>query len=377
MKTIPAMAVATIVALTLASSGMARADIISNLENHYSFDNSSNPTNDDSGNLRHGTNYGASWVNDPMLGGVMDFGTSDYILADIPNLNTAGKFTIALWANIPVIAGNRGLFQAQYGGTTPGGTKVIGGWVNPATISGRIIDTAGLKDLSAGGPPKLDTGTWTHIVYRGDGTSGTYERIVNGASSGPTVSFNGTLAAHDRILIGIQGSESAIGMIDDFRVYSRALTDTEISELIVPQDQLNVDFGNVDGTGGGPNGALLGFVAFEAVEGGGNPDQTRTYATSLGSGGTVDVKVGGYTHFRDYVAVSSGPFAAYSPLLSDNVLRDSSGTMTLTLDGLKDGLYDVTTYHHTTPYSSGKIYNVTEKYHNIKVTEVSVHQGHL
>ncbi len=81
-----------------------------------------------------------------------------------------------------------------------------------------------------------------------------------------------------------------------------------------------VDFGNSIGSGGGPGGRQVGYFDFEAAEGGGNPDVTNTYDSGLGATGTVDVTIGGYTHFRDYATVSSGPFVGLTNLLSDSVL---------------------------------------------------------
>ncbi len=123
------------VGLLLFCCQSARADIISDLENHYSFADSANPFVDDSIPARDGTNSGAVWVNDPMLGGVAEFSSGDYVSAPIPDLNTTGEFTVALWANLPTIAtANPGFFQVQNGGTTPSGVgKVLGGWVDASS----------------------------------------------------------------------------------------------------------------------------------------------------------------------------------------------------------------------------------------------------
>ena len=118
--------------------------------------------------------------------------------------------------------------------------------------------------------------------------------------------------------------------------------------------QLKVDFGSSSNTGGGPGGTQPNFVPFEDTESGGTPPVVNAYASAMGADGDVDVKISGYTHFRDYAAVT-GTFAGKSPLLSDNVLRNSDGTLKLTLDDLKPGVYEITTYHHSTEYGSGTI----------------------
>lgn len=346
------------VILALSFFSTTRADIISNLENYYSFNDPLDPARDDSGNARHGTISGATWVNDELMGGAMQFNANAFVGASLPNLNLNGAFTVAMWANLTSpLSGNRGLYQVQNGGTVPTtGTKVLGGWVGSnGTIWGRIIDTAGQKDLSSSGPPTLTPGAWTHIAYRGDGSS--YQRFVNGVALGPAVAYNGTLAAHDMLFIGRQGTESAIGRIDDFRVYSRALSQSDLEELVraaLPGDALRVDFGQT--SGGLPNGPYQpGWYTFEAAETGGEggPDVTKTYGSALGAGGMVNVTLGGYTHFRDYAAITSGPFVNQTGLLSDMVLRYSNGTMRLTLGNLQPGIYDMTTYHHSTQFGGG------------------------
>ncbi|MFW6162391.1 MAG: LamG-like jellyroll fold domain-containing protein, partial [Planctomycetota bacterium] len=356
-RTMAALAVAMVAALMLMPAGTSRGGIVDDLENHYTFDDPSDPTRDASLPRRDGTNNGAIWVNDPVMGGAMDFQTSDFIRAELPDLNTSGEFTIAMWANIDSLHKNRGLFQVQQGGTEPStspNAKTLGGWVGPAgTIWGRLIDTAGVKNLSDSGPPTLTPGEWIHIAYIGDG--GSYYRIVNGVPQGPDVSYNGTLQDHDRIFLARQGTESALGRLDDVRVYSRVLGDAELTTLIRmvnPGTGVAVDFGRDPTHGGGPGGTQAGFEPFEFAEGGGNPPRSLSFASQAGSDGTVDVTIAGYTHFRDYEAVT-GVFADQGPLLSDMVLRNRDGTLTLTLDDLLPGLYSMETWHHSTQFGGG------------------------
>ncbi len=65
--------------------------------------------------------------------------------------------------------------------------------------------------------------------------------------------------------------------------------------------------------------------------------------------------ISGNTHYRDYAAITSGPFVNLSPLLSDMVLRNAFGAMQLKLENLKAGEYIMTTYHHSTAYGGGTI----------------------
>ena len=93
-----------------------------------------------------------------------------------------------------------------------------------------------------------------------------------------------------------------------------------------------------------------GFQAFSFDDA--NP-HTLTYASAEATDGDIDVTVSGQTHFRDYNSVTGGPFVGLNYLLSDSVLRNANGVMTLTLGDLKPGTYEITTYHHSTQYDDG------------------------
>ena len=66
-------------------------------------------------------------------------------------------------------------------------------------------------------------------------------------------------------------------------------------------------------------------------------------------GATIEVAVEGNTHWRDYRA-ATGDFAGLSDLLSDGPLCNAACEMTVVLDGLSDGEYELTTILHTTQF---------------------------
>ncbi len=109
---------------------------------------------------------------------------------------------------------------------------------------------------------------------------------------------------------------------------------------------LKIDFGDSTNAGGGPGGTQSGFQPFEHT---GTSLVTKPYATGMGVAGTVNVSVFGNTHWRDYAA-ATGIFASQSALLADGLLCNASCTVSLTFDGLVDGDYRLTTYHHTTQF---------------------------
>jgi len=74
-----------------------------------------------------------------------------------------------------------------------------------------------------------------------------------------------------------------------------------------------------------------------------------------GIGNDVTVNVMG-SYWRVRSAISSGPHLALNDLLRDGVGMVSAGgqqTITLTLSGLKPGIFQMTTYHHDTQFGGG------------------------
>ncbi|MDZ7617317.1 MAG: LamG domain-containing protein, partial [Patescibacteria group bacterium] len=274
-------------------------------------------------------------------GGVVQFGGNAALQASTVQPQD-GVFTIAFWAlrSSNHTSGNDGLFTMHDGDSA---NKNIGGWVNGSDqVWGRVRDT-GDKSPSPNNRVRMPgDGMWTHLVFIGDGT--TYEVVQDGARVGNAVAYSGVnLRNITTLWIGRQGSESWRGCLDDFRVYSRALSDVDISELVFSvQDEpaVKVDFGTVPG-----------FVAFKAAEGGANLAQTRSYHAPFAVNDVAAITVSGYTLFRDSAAVDGGPYEELSPIVADGVLRDSPGTMALTIENLQFGVYELTTHHHATEYA--------------------------
>ncbi|MDF1739372.1 MAG: autotransporter-associated beta strand repeat-containing protein, partial [Verrucomicrobiales bacterium] len=123
---------------------------------------------------------------------------------------------------------------------------------------------------------------------------------------------------------------------------------------------LRVDIGQ-DSNGDTP--LQDGFEGFSRT-GDGSADHTQSYADDklAGAGNSVDVSILNPTHYRDYDDIASGGFLDQSNLLSDSALRTSNGVMTLRLENLLDGDYEITTYHHNSrplAYAMGGEFNLS------------------
>lgn len=229
---------------------LAAGPLFGKLENHYTFDSEATVTSDSSGNGRDAflDDLEVAWIEDEDRGGVLELGgsTNGFLVAEIPVLPGDG-FTIMMWAyRDEFLAGggggaNDGLFQVQWSDALPediltpstqGGEKLIGGWVQKAdnVVWGRMHQ----EDFVQVNLPKefaMEDNLWTHLTYRGNGSL--FEVLVDGQpGSGPAIAYDGTLAEHNTIYIGRQGAETWGGRLDDFRVYSHALTNEEILEIV-------------------------------------------------------------------------------------------------------------------------------------------------
>ncbi|MDP7307742.1 MAG: hypothetical protein QF405_08900, partial [Roseibacillus sp.] len=115
---------------------------------------------------------------------------------------------------------------------------------------------------------------------------------------------------------------------------------------------LMVDFSRTDQGGSDPLQA--GWQGFVLPATGGEEISADFRIDELaGAGGMVRVTVAGNSHTRDYAA-ATGVFAARSDLLSDGPLLNRPGIMTLSLAGLKDGTYELISYHHTTQFGASE-----------------------
>lgn len=204
--------------------------------------------NDESGNGNNGTVIGANLSNNRFNSTVssMKFnGTStipDYIdLGISPSLKITGKeITISTWINITGSGFNSGRI-------------VLGGRVNQEYTlvyeSGKILWRPTLTltggGISSFGHPSaifsnltLNFNNWYHVVASYDGN---FSKIyINGIVNNSSVSLTGLDLAIDNntALIGGEtnahssgGNSSFQGNIDDIRIYSRALNQSEISAL--------------------------------------------------------------------------------------------------------------------------------------------------
>ncbi len=176
--------------------------------------------NDESGNSHNGTVNGASLTTDR-------FGETGkaYSLNGVNNFISLGSwfnfndFTVSIWVEADVQAGHAALLDNGHSGSY--------NWVCQA------ITQFASNGYEFGGVPTfyLPTGSWAHLVLQSSGT--TKKVFVNGQLAGEaSASINYALTPN--LNFGYWAHDNARywkGLLDNIRIYNRALSETEINTL--------------------------------------------------------------------------------------------------------------------------------------------------
>jgi Concanavalin A-like lectin/glucanases superfamily/F5/8 type C domain/Bacterial Ig-like domain len=206
------------------AAGVATADITSGLLVYWPFDEGAGSiVLDATGNGHDGTFNGApQWV-DGKYGKALHFdGVDDYITHALPGDQTYDAFTISVWVKIDGItqADLAGVFASRY----PGG----------ATGAGFQIDVAAATRVYQVRPNGGDgvfgdaTADWVHLALVCEGTSAQlyYQNVLTSSTTLVSGLFN-------EFTIGVNRARNRFlaATVDEFRVYTRALTTQDIVAL--------------------------------------------------------------------------------------------------------------------------------------------------
>ena len=235
-----------------------------NLECWYKFNETSGTTAADSseGNGRNGTLVnGPTWVAGKINNAVNFDGTNDYVT--VPSIGPAyAQFSLAAWVNVTAFPAGSG-WAASAIMSTDGWTD---GSVHFLLLGPNSGDNAGKLQLSIGGFGDVWSntawtsllGTWVHVAVTYDRTvgarlyvNGAFENSI-GTSAGPVVGLTAPKIA------SWGGSDRFLnGKVDDFRLYSRVLSDAEINTIYLMLNNYTITASA--GTGGTitPSGAVL------------------------------------------------------------------------------------------------------------------------
>ena len=179
---------------------------------------------DASGNGNNGTISGATWTNSGKYGSALVFkGTNALVtVSNSTTLQLSAAMTLEAWVN-PTTVGNafgdviyKGNDNYYLEATSPGVGEPGGG------------GTFGSSDVILYGTAALAVNTWSHVAVTYDG--GTLRLYVNGTEVASQIQPGAILTSTNALQIGGDNLYNQFfnGMIDEVRIYNRALSAAEI-----------------------------------------------------------------------------------------------------------------------------------------------------
>ena len=222
----------------VSESTMLSTQTTSNLIAHYKFEDN---TQDSSGNNRHGTNSGGTFVAGKINKSI-SFAESQYVSvadADVfsPSVN---NLSIAFWAKVPTTANAKG--NGNCGGT--GRNFIAKGnsnnweWAVENDLNSKLCFITWVKSGASGHLTcnvnrVLNDGIWHHYAFI-IGANNIVKGYVDGVQlcSSTNVIAAGMGNGNAPVLIGKRGDgNNIIGDLDDMQIYNKTLTAEEVQSL--------------------------------------------------------------------------------------------------------------------------------------------------
>ena len=196
----------------------------------YGFDEGTGTTTaDQAGNANTGTVANTTWSAAGKFGKALSFnGTNSWVTVNSsPSLDLTTGMTVEAWVN-PTTLGNA--FRTVVFREEPGNEvfSLYGNQSGSPQAPVGEVRVNGFKDATAS--TGLATGTWTHLAETYDGSS--VRLYVNGALVSTTAAPGSLVSSTAPLRIGGNNiwGEYFSGLIDEVRVYNRALSAAEIQQ---------------------------------------------------------------------------------------------------------------------------------------------------
>jgi PKD repeat protein len=183
----------------------------------------------------HGTLNGGATYASGQIGQAFSFdGVDDYVqVSDSPSLNIgAGDFSLTLWANYAAVrSGLYGTLPNVFMGQDEG-SGTTHKWIFFSTEGGLYfhVNNAGSSTFVGSDAFTLQTGQWYHLVLTRSGSLYTF--YMNGALAGTVTDSMYIPDVSAPLTIGqAEGRGYFNGLLDEVKIYNRALTATEVLKL--------------------------------------------------------------------------------------------------------------------------------------------------
>ncbi|MFC1711731.1 DUF2341 domain-containing protein [Patescibacteria group bacterium] len=178
---------------------------------------------------------GASWSTTGKTGNTLDYdGTNDYVSISDGLIDEWTEFTVMAWINPDTIVsatpghGSNDTANAILDKSGSAGDDNFAFLLGVSDELYLYIDTGADYMITTTSSP-VQTGEWTHVVGRYDGS--TLEIFADGVSVGSTAASGTIIDGPNGLKIGNEGDlrQDYDGEIDNLKIYSRALTNAEIN----------------------------------------------------------------------------------------------------------------------------------------------------
>lgn len=203
------------------------------LAGHWKFDEGEGTMAYDSVGSNNGTIYGAAWTTGKINGGLSFDGSGDHVsIAHQTNLNITGDITISAWVNLRRESYQHAIVTKCEGNGTQNSPFDFRTWlcVNPCPVFSRA-DASGREEALCLGVIPVEQ--WNHVLVRVKNKVPDF--YINGAIKGKygdTIFTKTPTGNTSRVLIGMREDGLPLdGLMDDVRIYNRALTAGEILQL--------------------------------------------------------------------------------------------------------------------------------------------------
>ena len=189
-----------------------------------------------SGYSNHGTLVGGpQWVAGNIEGALEFDGTDDYVdLNDPAKLRITGNITLAAWIRSEGVGSERNIIAKGYVFDPHGEIRLQ---LNGSNYNVGSLDSNGQHEVSAVGAD-ADISQWVHVAGTYDGSNWNIYR--NGQLLNTAENSVGAVPVAVGWAIGARGGDMVDqlfeGLIDDVRIYDRALTQAEIAGIMAVQE---------------------------------------------------------------------------------------------------------------------------------------------